>query len=99
MLADRIVAVSGRLILVSELGSVIGPLIGASIMARFGIDGLRYFVAAVALLLALVAGTTVLMAAGPPHLERPFEILAPQAAPLAHDALGNLPHPHPTVSA
>ena len=33
MPADRVVAVSGRLILVSGLGSVLGPLIGASLMA------------------------------------------------------------------
>jgi len=26
--------------------------------------------------------------APPSHLERPFEVLAPQAAPLAHDPLG-----------
>ena len=40
MPADRVVAVSGRLILISGLGSVVGPLIGTSLMARFGIDGL-----------------------------------------------------------
>ena len=32
MPADRVVAVSGRLILVSGVGSVLGPLIGASVM-------------------------------------------------------------------
>src|SRR5262249_5335653 len=53
MPADRVVAVSGQLILVSGLGSVLGPLIGTSLMARFGIDGLFYFMAAVALFLSL----------------------------------------------
>ncbi len=47
MPADRVVAVSGRLILVSGIGSVIGPIVGASLMARFDIDGVFYFMAAV----------------------------------------------------
>ena len=42
MPADRVVAVSGRLILVSGLGSVIGPLVGTSLMARFDINGVFY---------------------------------------------------------
>ena len=88
MPADRVVAVSGRLILVSGFGSVLGPLVGAILMARFGIDGVFYFMAAAALLLALVAGAGHLMAAAPRHLERTFGILAPQAAALAHDQLG-----------
>src|SRR5262249_59308110 len=36
MPADRVVAVSGRLILVSGVGSVIGPLLGTWIMAGLG---------------------------------------------------------------
>ena len=35
-------AVSGRLILVSGVGSVLGPMIGASVMERFKIDGVFY---------------------------------------------------------
>jgi MFS family permease len=85
MPADRVVAVSGRLILVSGLGSVIGPLIGTSVMAYFDIDGVFYFMAAAAVLLAVVAVGQSLTTAPPLHLERPFEILAPQAASLAHD--------------
>ena len=83
MPADRVVAVSGRLILVSGLGSVIGPLIGTSVMARY-IDGLLYFMAAA----ALVAIARRLARAPPTHQGRTFEILTPQAAPLAHDLLG-----------
>jgi MFS family permease len=85
--ADRVVAVSSRLILLSGLGSVLGPLIGMSLMARFDIDGVFYLMAAAALLLALVAAGRSFTSASPPHLERPFEILAPQAAPLAFDPL------------
>jgi MFS family permease len=88
MPADRIVAVSGRLILISGLGSIVGPLIGTSVMGRFSIDGLLYFMAAAALLLALVAIARRLVRAPPTHQGRTFEILTPQAAPLAHDLLG-----------
>jgi MFS family permease len=87
MPADRVVAVSGRLILVSGLGSVLGPLIGASLMARFEIDGVFYFMAAAVLLLALVAGIGSLTTPPPKHREMPFEFLTPQAGPLAHDPL------------
>jgi MFS family permease len=93
MPADRVVAVSGRLILVSGLGSVLGPLMGASLMAHFNIDGVFYFMAAAALLLAFLAAGRILTAAAPQHLERPFEILAPQAAPLAHDSIGSSDEP------
>jgi MFS family permease len=88
MPANRVVAVSGQLILISGLGSVIGPLVGTSLMARFGINGLLYFMAIAAFLLALVAVCGSLIIAAPLHVPRSFDILAPQAAPLAHDSLG-----------
>ena len=78
-------AVSGLLILVSGLGSVLGPLVGMQIAASLDIDGVFYFMAAVALALAVVAAGQVLRQPPPPHQERTFDILAPQAAPLAHD--------------
>jgi len=87
MPADRIVAVSSRLILVSGIGSVLGPIVGTSVMKHFAIDGVFYLMAATAFLLALVAGGRSLVSASPIHHERPFEILAPQAAALAHDQL------------
>jgi MFS family permease len=86
MPADRIVAVSGRLILVSGIGSVVGPLIGASLMAHFEIDGVFYFMATAVLLVAIVAGVSGLTTSAPQRREVPFEILAPQAGPMAHDA-------------
>ena len=88
MPADQVVAVSGRLILVSGLGSILGPVVGTSVMAHFGIDGVFYFMAAVGLLLALLAAARRLLAAPPRHQERTFEILAPQATPFAHDLVG-----------
>lgn len=86
--ADQVVAVSGRLILLSGLGSIVGPLIGTSLMARFSIDGVFYLIAAAGLLLALLTAARRLVTAPPTHQERTFEILAPQATPLAHDSLG-----------
>lgn len=91
MPADQVVAVSGRLVLISGIGSIVGPLIGSTVMARFSIDGLFYFMAALGLLLALLAAARRLLSAPPTHQERTFEILAPQATPLAHDLLD-----HPT---
>jgi len=87
MPVDRVVAVSGRLILVSGIGSVIGPLLGTSVMARFGIDGLLHLMAAAALLAAL-AGLRTLMRRPSPQMERTFAVLSPQAAALAHDSKG-----------
>jgi hypothetical protein len=43
--------------------------------------------AAAVLLLAIVAGLGGLMTPAPEQLEAPFEILAPEAGPLAHDPL------------
>jgi len=72
-------AASPGLILLSGLGSVVGPLIGASLMAHFTIDGVFYFMAAAALILTFLAAGRSFTTMAPHHLERPFEILAPQA--------------------
>jgi MFS family permease len=87
MPADRVVAVSGRLILLSGLGSVVGPLVRTGLMAHFNIDGVFYFMAAAALFLTFMAAGRSLTTTAPHQLDRPFEILAPQATPLAHDPL------------
>ncbi|HKA61161.1 MAG TPA: MFS transporter [Methylomirabilota bacterium] len=84
MPADRVVSVSARLILVSGVGSVVGPLIGTRLMASYDIDGVFYFMAATALSLATVASWGSLGAVSPRHQARPFDILPPQATPLAH---------------
>jgi MFS family permease len=55
MQVERIVPVSGRLILLFGFGSILGPLLGTSFVAGFGINGVLYLIATVALLLALLA--------------------------------------------
>ena len=85
MPSDRVVAVSGRLLLLSGVGSVLGPLVGSGIMAHLGINGVIYFITAGALALAGMASLGSLGAASPLHQERPFRILSPQASPLGHD--------------
>jgi MFS family permease len=86
MPADRIVAVSGRLILVSGIGSVVGPLIGTPLMRSFDINGVLYLLAVTALVLAALAWSRSTRVAPPAHETRPFDILTPQASPLAHDS-------------
>lgn len=87
MPADRVVAVSGQLILVSGLGSVLGPLIGTSLMTHLEIDGVFYFMAASALLVALTAGLGIMTTQASSPLRLPFAMLTPQAGPLAHAPL------------
>lgn len=86
MPADSVVAVSGRLLLASGAGSVLGPLIGSGLIQRHSIDGVLYMMAGAGLLLAVVAIYRTRTTAPPERQERTFDILAPQAAPLAHDA-------------
>jgi MFS family permease len=58
MHGEKVVAVSGRLTLLFGLGSILGPLLGTSFVAGFGIDGVLYLFAVVALLLALLAAAS-----------------------------------------
>ena len=88
MPADRVVAVSGRLILVYGLGSMVGPLFGAILMNRFGIDGVLYLMAGAACVLAILAVGRSASSVSSPRLQRTFELLAPQAAARAHDPSG-----------
>lgn len=87
MPGDRVIAVSGRLILVSGIGSVLGPLIGASLMQHFKIDGVFYFMAAAVLVLAFIAGLGHLVMSPSMPMKPPFKVLTPQAGRLAHDPL------------
>jgi MFS family permease len=92
MAGDSVVAVSGKLILVSGVGSVIGPLIGTPIMVSFDINGVLYFMAVTAVVLAILAWSASTRVAPPPHEARPFDIVTPQASPLVH-ALHQAPEP------
>ena len=55
MRGERIMALSGRLILLFGVGSITGPLLGTTFVVGFGINGVLYLIATVALLLALLA--------------------------------------------
>jgi len=48
MPAERAIAVSGRLILISGIGSAVGPLLGSSVVEAFGIRGLFSYLFALA---------------------------------------------------
>jgi MFS family permease len=83
---DRVVAVSGRLILVSGIGSALGPILGAQVMGQLDINGLLYFMAAAAIALAAVAGLRIRHRAPPEQMaERPFAIIDPLAAPISQE--------------
>lgn len=85
MPADQVVPVSGRLILLSGLGSVLGPLIGTGLKESFGIDGVFYLIIGAAIVLAVIAAAKSLTSALPPHLVRPFEVLTPQVPVVARE--------------
>jgi MFS family permease len=76
MPAERAVSVSGQLILISGVGSTLGPLLGSSVMSAFGIRGLFDYMAVAAALFALFTLARVL-SVSPPALKRrrPFLLL------------------------
>ncbi len=76
MPAERAVAVSGRLILISGVGSALGPLLGSAVMSAHGVIGLFYFMAGTAGLFATV-GLARGFLVGPPAFKRsrPFLLL------------------------
>jgi MFS family permease len=76
MPTERAVAVSGRLILISGIGSALGPLLGSALMSAFGVVGVFYFMAAMAGLFAILALARGLLIT-PPSFKRsrPFLLL------------------------
>jgi MFS family permease len=86
MPAGRAVAVSGRLILISGVGSTLGPIVGSGAMSAFGIRGLFHYMAAVAALFALFALARALSVRPPAFKRRRPFLLIPAifAHPLAH---------------
>jgi MFS family permease len=85
MPADRVVGVSSRLILISGIGSVVGPFIGTTVMTFLDLDGILCLMAVAAFILGIGAVSGFLITTAAPHLARPFDVLTPQAAALAHD--------------
>jgi hypothetical protein len=88
MSADRVVSVSGRLILVNGLGSILGPLVGSSVMNGYEIDGVFYLMAAAAALLSAASIVDRIASPASSRSIQSYEILDPQAAPLVHDGRG-----------
>jgi MFS family permease len=86
MPAERAIAVSGRLILISGIGSALGPLLGSAVMSVYGVVGLFHFMAAITGLFAIMALTRGFVVS-PPSFKRsrPFRLLqAIFAQNLAH---------------
>ncbi|HTO60811.1 MAG TPA: MFS transporter [Bradyrhizobium sp.] len=94
MPAERAVSVSGRLILLSGIGSAVGPLLGATTMSEFGIRGLFYLMAAAAALFAVFALARGQSVPAPLFKRRRPFLLLP--AIFAHD-LAHASHDSPTV--
>jgi MFS family permease len=86
MPAERAVAVSGRLILITGIGSALGPLLGSAVMSAYGVVGLFHFMAVVAGLFAIMAlGRRFVVAPPAFKRSRPFLLLqAVFAQNLAH---------------
>jgi hypothetical protein len=59
-------------------------LIGSVIMRSYDIDGVFYFMAIIAVVLAVVASYRCARVKEAPHVARPFDVLSPQAASLPH---------------
>jgi len=83
MPAEHAVSVSGRLILVSGIGSSVGPLLGSSVMSAFGIRGLFDYMAAAGALFAIFALMRIFSVRPPVFKRRRPFLLVP--AIFAHD--------------
>ncbi|MCC7079822.1 MAG: MFS transporter [Burkholderiales bacterium] len=83
MASARTVSISGRLILISGIGSAIGPVAGSWIMLRLDINGLLYFMSSAAALLGVVALSRAFTRPEAEHAMRPFTVVAPQAVHVA----------------
>lgn len=79
MVGRSVVSVNGRLILVSGIGSVIGPFLGTWIMGRLDLDGVLYLLAGAALLLASMTIARSYIRPRPRRrTEAPFVLVPPQ---------------------
>ncbi|WP_051249265.1 MFS transporter [Inquilinus limosus] len=83
MAAEHAVPVSGRLIVISGAGSILGPLLGSGVMSAFGIGGLFDYMAAAAALFAVFALSRTVRVRSPPYKSRRPFLLVPGI--FAHD--------------
>lgn len=91
---ERAVSTSGQLILIHGIASFAGPIIGAMMLGRGGINGVFFFMAAAALIFAAIAIVRSVRVAAPVHKERPFVLLNEQMShSIAHVAEENIPDP------
>lgn len=84
---ERVVSISGRLIFISGIGAMIGPFTGSWIMTHLDIDGVLFFIAGAAAVLAIVAGMTASARPATPGFEAPFVVVAPQAVQVAPEPI------------
>lgn len=86
MAGRSVVSINGRLILVSGIGSMIGPFAGSWVMDRLDLDGVLYLIGGSALLLAAGTAMRIVARARPARqVEAPFSVVAPQAIHLVAD--------------
>jgi MFS family permease len=84
---DKVLAVSGQLILIHGIASFFGPIIGTTILGQAGIGGVYVFMAVVAGLFVAAAIWRAFWVEAPEQKERPFVILTERMGqPLAHVA-------------
>lgn len=84
---ERVVSVSGQLILIHGIASFAGPILGTAVMGRAGIAGVYLYMAAVAFLFLVTALWRAAKVDAPVHKDRPFVILTERMGqPLAHVA-------------
>ncbi|MCK0198614.1 MFS transporter [Ancylobacter sp. 6x-1] len=79
MAPGQMVSVSGRLILVSGVGSTIGPFTATWIMSHLDLNGVLYFMAAAALIVVCAALLLALRRSEAPVISAPAIVIAPQA--------------------
>jgi len=84
----KVVSASSRLILISGIGSVIGPFASNWLMDGLDIDGVLYLLAVAAAILALAAGLQAALRPRKAAIPATFTVMAPQAVhPAPHDAV------------
>jgi MFS family permease len=79
MTSEKVLSVSGRLVLVNGIGSAIGPFVGSWIMFYLDLHGVLYFIAGTVALVSLTAALKVVASGERPLVEAPAIVVAPQA--------------------